>query len=337
MIIEENKPLKEYNTFGIDVNARYFASFASVGELKEIFGFISRTECKWYILSGGSNTLFVGDYDGLIIHPALRGIRVAESAADHVLVEVAAGEPWDGFVAHAVAQGWGGVENLSLIPGFAGTSVVQNIGAYGVEAGDAVEGVYAYMVETGRVEYLCASSCMFGYRDSVFKHSLAGRAVVTSVVYRLSLNPQFKLGYGDVERKVAQYGGPTLENIRRAIIEIRQSKLPDPKKLGSGGSFFKNPVVGQAKAEALKALHPDMPLYPWHEGCVKLAAGWLIDKAGWRGYRDKDAGVHRDQALVLVNYSTATGAQIAALAQKIIDDIDAKFGIRLHPEVSMVG
>lgn len=259
------------------------------------------------------------------------------SEGDEVFVRVEAGAEWDDVVAWAVGEGLWGVENLSLIPGKAGAAPVQNIGAYGAEAKEVIERVETFLPATGNELILSAEHCDFGYRDSVFKHALRGRAVITAVTLRLHRTPHPALAYGDLQREVEARGGATLENIREAVCAIRRAKLPDPAVLGNAGSFFKNPVVARAEAERLRAAHPDMPLYPTADPArVKLAAGWLIDRAGMKGYREGRVGVHDRQALVLVNLGGATGSEVIDLARKVQRAVAERFGVEIAPEVNLL-
>ena len=332
--IERNKELKPYNTFGISARAAGFAEFRGKADLDAVFADRQWAGKPWMVLGGGSNVLLAGDYDGLILHPAAQGIAEAGHTGTDVLLRAEAGTEWDAFAAFCVERGWGGVENLSGIPGTVGAAPVQNIGAYGAEARDTIAEVEAYLVDSGEVRTFSNAECRFGYRESIFKHELKGRAIILSVTFRLSPNPVFNIGYGDLARAVEALGGVSLANIRRAVLAIRDSKLPDPEKWGNSGSFFKNPVVPEEKAETLKKSYPDLPVYPAGGG-VKLAAGWLIDRAGLKGFRQGNAGVHEKQALVLVNYGGATGAEILALAARVIAAVEAKFGITLQTEVNI--
>ncbi len=334
MNILSNHPLKALNTFHIDCRAKRFAAFGSKTELTELLH-ARKTDEPIYVLGGGSNTLFVRPFDGLILHPAENGIRIVERRAGQVRVEAAAGTVWDDFVRFCIDRGLWGAENLSYIPGSVGASPVQNIGAYSSEAKDIVDSVEFYHLEHKRFETIKGEACAFGYRDSIFKNALKGKAVVTSVTYLLSESPRPNLQYKQIGEAVEALGEPSLANIRKAIIAIRREKLPDPDLIGNGGSFFKNPVVSPRQAETLTAQWPGMPAYPAGNG-VKLSAAWLIDKAGWKGYRAGDAGVHDRQALVLVNHGNANGADILTLARKITDDVAGKFGIVLEPEINIV-
>lgn len=333
--IEENKPLLGLNSFRIAATARRFVGFSGGDDLRAFFADLPATE-KWYVLSGGNNVLLTGDYDGTILHPLCRDIAVERRESDSVLVRAGAGVEWDDFVAWAVEHGLGGVENLSAIPGYAGAAPVQNIGAYGAEVGDAVESVECFLTDERRIVSLSAEACRFGYRNSIFKHELRGRAVILSVLFRLSSQPRFALRYGDVATRVRELGGESLENIRRAVTDIRREKLPDPAVLGNAGSFFKNPVVPHALAARLSEEYPDMPSYEAGEGCRKLAAGWLIDRCGWKGRRVGPVGVHEKQALVLVNYGGATGADVLALADNVRSAVRTRFGVSIDMEVNLL-
>ncbi|MCW0481434.1 UDP-N-acetylmuramate dehydrogenase [Gaoshiqia sediminis] len=335
---EEHFSLKRYNTFGLDAKARYFFEFTEAEDLPYFLSnFGLWQQLPLYFLGGGSNLLLVDDFEGLMIHANLPGIKLLREDRNHVWLEAGAGEDWDGFVAYCVSQGYGGVENLSLIPGRVGSAPVQNIGAYGVEVQDVVELVKGFDLQTFSEYEIPDSECRFAYRDSIFKNELKGRFVVTSVVFRLDKFPTFKLNYGDLMAEVEKRGGESLLNVREAVVAIRESKLPDPEAMGNAGSFFKNPVVEAGVAETLRAASPDMPVYPAGEGKAKLAAGWLIDQCGWKGYREGDAGVHQKQALVLVNYGQATGREVYQLAQKVRQSVADRFGILLEPEVNVLG
>ena len=304
--------LRTRNSFGVDQQAARLVEFETPEDLRTLFA--AGIPEKWTVLAGGNNILFTRDYDGVLLTPVARGITLLSDDGDEVRVRADAGVEWDDLVEWAVGRGLWGIENLSLIPGKAGAAPVQNIGAYGCEAKDAIRRVEMYCVETGAMLTLDAAHCGFGYRESVFKHDLKGRVIITAVEIALTHTPRPRLGYGDVEREVEARGGATLRNIREAICAIRRAKLPDPAVLGNAGSFFKNPVVGAAAAERLLAEYPDMPHYPAPEGRVKLAAGWLIDRAGMKGSRKGAVGVHERQALVLVNHGGATGGEVIAFA-----------------------
>ena len=326
--------LRTRNSFGVDQQAARLVEFETPEDLRTLFA--AGIPEKWTVLAGGNNILFTRDYDGVLLTPVARGITLLSDDGDEVRVRADAGVEWDDLVEWAVGRGLWGIENLSLIPGQAGAAPVQNIGAYGCEAKDAIRRVEMYCVETGAMLTLDAAHCGFGYRESVFKHDLKGRAIITAVEIALTHTPRPRLGYGDVEREVEARGGATLRNIREAICAIRRAKLPDPVVLGNAGSFFKNPVVGAAAAERLLAEYPDMPHYPAPKGRVKLAAGWLIDRAGMKGRRKGAVGVHERQALVLVNHGGATGGEVIAFAHEVQERVREKFGIEIDTEVNIL-
>ncbi len=326
--------LRTRTSFGVDQQAARLVEFETPEDLRTLFA--AGIPEKWTVLAGGNNILFTRDYDGVLLTPVARGITLLSDDGDEVRVRADAGVEWDDLVEWAVGRGLWGIENLSLIPGKAGAAPVQNIGAYGCEAKDAIRRVEMYCVETGAMLTLDAAHCGFGYRESVFKHDLKGRAIITAVEIALTHTPRPRLGYGDVEREVEARGGATLRNIREAICAIRRAKLPDPAVLGNAGSFFKNPVVGAAAAERLLAEYPDMPHYPAPEGRVKLAAGWLIDRAGMKGSRKGAVGVHERQALVLVNHGGATGGEVIAFAHEVQERVREKFGIEIDTEVNIL-
>lgn len=333
----ENHSLKAHNTFGLEVKAKYFFEFT---ELEDLQVFLdsnkSWSEEEILVLGEGSNLLFLGDFDGLVIYPNIPGVESVWEDRRNEWLEVGCGEVWDEFVSYAVSSGLGGAENLSLIPGKVGAALVQNIGAYGQEAGSLVEKVKGVDLEKGCEITLAAKECEFGYRDSIFKSKLKGKVIVTSVIFKLDKFPEFNLNYGNLKEKVDEKGEVTLQNVRDAIVEIRSSKLPDTKYLGSAGSFFKNPVVDVDFAVNLKADFADMPIYQVGNGRVKLAAGWLIDQCGWKGKRIGDAGVHENQALVLVNYGNATGKEIFDLSEQIRKSVYEKFSVKLEREVNVL-
>lgn len=336
MVIVDNISLAKYNSFGISVCADRMLEFENARQLEEYFSKYSSEKYPWYPFSGGNNILLTGNYKGTLIHPVSKRIEIIDSDDKYIYVKAEAGVEWDDFVAWSVDRGLGGVENLSLIPGYVGAAPIQNIGAYGVEAKDTIVNVEAYMVDSNNVVNMSAEKCRFGYRDSIFKHELRNRAIILSVTFRLLREPQFKLGYGDLQKEVAARDGLTLRNVRDAVMAIRRRKLPDPKVLGNAGSFFKNPVVEESCMKRLLEKYPDMPHYPAAEGYAKLAAGWLIDKAGWKGFRKNNVGVHEKQALVLVNYGGATGKEILEFAGEIKESIREKFGVSIEMEVNIL-
>lgn len=330
MKIIENCTLYGRNTFGMDVQADCLAEWSSPEELKALLGTVSR---PLLLIGGGSNLLFTGDFNGTVLHSTIGTIDVVKETADSVIVSAGAGVVWDDFVAYAVMHGWWGVENLSAIPGEVGASAVQNIGAYGVEAKDVIETVQTINLEDGTEREFSNRECRYAYRQSIFKNELKGRYAVTYVQFRLSRKPQPRLGYGALEQEVERIGGPTLANIRQAVISIRAGKLPDPMVLGNAGSFFMNPVISEREFNRIRSNYPDVPSYPAAEGMIKVPAGWLIEKTGWKGRSLGPAAVYDKQALVLVNKGGATGADIKRLADTIIGDVKLKFGITLSTEV----
>ena len=332
-----NYSLLQHNTFQMDVRAALYVEYNSADELCK---FLLSQEFKnhrnkFIHIGAGSNLLFAGDYSGLVLHSAIRDLAVAEDTREHQLLRVGAGYVWDDFVAYCVGHELAGVENLSAIPGEVGASAVQNIGAYGVEVCDVIERVEAIDLQ-GNVRIFSKEECQYGYRDSIFKKELRGQYIITHVVYRLMKSPTFKLGYGDLRARVEAEGAPTLSAVRKAVTAIRDSKLPDPKKLGNAGSFFTNPVIPSEQYEALKIQYPDMPSYAIDDTHVKVPAGWLIEHVGWKGRALGRAAVHDRQALVLVNKGGATGKEVMQLAHRISEDIYTQYGIRVVPEVNYI-
>ncbi|MBQ1951925.1 MAG: UDP-N-acetylmuramate dehydrogenase [Alistipes sp.] len=336
MIREFNEiNLASRNSFHVEQSARRLIEFDCEEDLQPIFG--REPIGRWMVLSGGNNILFTEDYDGVLLTPVSQRIEPVEENDERVVVRVGAGVEWDDLVAWAVERGLWGLENLSLIPGKAGAAPVQNIGAYGAEAKDVIRSVRFYDTAEGAMRTLGREECAFGYRESIFKQELKGRVVITEIEIELSKRANPRLGYGDVEREVERLGGATLANIREAICSIRRSKLPDTAVLGNAGSFFKNPVVERAVAERLLADYPEMPHYAAADPAkVKLAAGWLIDRAGLKGYREGAVGVHERQALVLVNHGGATGGEVIALARKVQAVVKQTFGVEIDTEVNIL-
>lgn len=336
MEVCENFSLKEYNTFNIDAACKYFVRCEREEELLEFVRSYELKPEEVLILGGGSNFLFTEDFDGVVFYPMMQGCEIVEENEQEVFVRVGSGVVWDDFVAWAVEHGYGGIENLSLIPGHVGATPVQNIGAYGMEAGESIARVEAVdIVEAKKVE-IDAAVCRFSYRDSIFKHEWKNRYVVTYVTFRLMKQPVFRLQYGSVREEVTRSGETTLKAIRQAIIRIRDAKLPDVKILPNAGSFFKNPLVEREAIKKLLVEYPGMPVYPVDDEHVKLAAGWLIEMSGWKGKGIGNAAVHDKQALVLVNKGEATGIEIAHLANEIKKSVFLKFGVWLEPEVNII-
>jgi len=331
-----NKDLKALNTFGLPCIAGSFFSFTTEEELVTFIRSGATSGKRVFVLGGGSNILFKGNFEGLVIHPLSTTIKVEHIDDNNADVLVSAGVIWDDFVAWTVNQGFGGVENLSFIPGMAGAAPVQNIGAYGSEAADTLLRVRCVMLSDGSTLELTAGECRYGYRDSIFKNELRGKTVVSSALFRLSRHPQLNMAYAEVASECGKIGIPTLENIRKSVINIRKRKLPDPDVTGNAGSFFKNPVITSARFEELTKEYPEIPGFRLPDGDVKIAAGWLIDQCGWKGVRAGNAGVHDKQALVIVNHGNATGSEIIELAEKIRESVRLRFGTDLSPEVEIV-
>lgn len=330
-------PLLKHNTFGMDVYADRFIEYQSVSDLESCLSRCVDSGRPLLHIGQGSNLLFTGDFHGTVLHSAIRGCHLLNETADSVDIRVGAGVVWDEFVAYTVAHGWYGAENLSWIPGEVGASAVQNIGAYGVEVQDIISGVDALDIETGTPRSFARRECNYAYRSSIFKHEWKGRYVITHVTYRLSKHPQWKLEYGNVRSELEQSQQPvTLQSVRDTIIRIRRAKLPDPQIHGNAGSFFMNPVIPQEQYASLKTRYPDLPGYPAGEGGVKVPAGWLIDRCGWKGKSLGRAGVHPHQALVLVNLGGATAREVADLAAAIAEDVKKQFGISISPEVNYI-
>lgn len=336
MQVSENISLKNYNTFGIDVKAKKFISVSSSEELKKVLQQTYSSEL--FILGGGSNMLLTRDINKTVLHIALPGKKIISETDDEVVVEASAGENWHQFVLWTLEQNLGGLENLSLIPGNVGTAPIQNIGAYGVELKDVFQSCTAMHVQTLEEVNFKPEDCEFGYRNSVFKQNLKGEYIITSVRFRLSKkNHDLRTGYGAINDWLAsqKITKPGIKDIANAVIAIRQSKLPDPRVLGNSGSFFKNPILKETDYLELQKKYPDMPAYPMGQNLVKVPAGWLIDKAGLKGYRRGDAGVHKNQALVLVNYGEASGEEVLDLSREIQNKIHSEFGINLEAEVNI--
>ena len=336
MNIKENISLLSYNTFCIDAKADYFIEYSSVEELQTALKSEIVKSNRLLHIGGGSNLLFMKDFKGVILHSAINFIKKVSEDADTVILEAGAVVNWDDFVAYTVEKGWGGVENLSLIPGEVGASAVQNIGAYGVEVQDVILKVNAVEIETGEPKTFSVEDCQYGYRESIFKKELKGKYIITSVLFKLQKQPEYKLNYQHLEAEVLKNGDINLQNIRQTIIAVRESKLPDPKIFGNAGSFFMNPVISKAHFNELLAQYPQMPHYFVSETEEKVPAGWLIDQCGWKGKQIGNAGVHDKQALVLVNKGGATGAEIVYLAEQIQASVKSRFGIELRAEVNYI-
>ncbi|MED7667699.1 UDP-N-acetylmuramate dehydrogenase [Pseudomonas moraviensis subsp. stanleyae] len=331
--VQPQVSLKAFNTFGVDVRAQLFAEAHSDADVREALAYAACHDVPLLVIGGGSNLLLTADIPALVLRMATRGIRVLSDDGNRLVIEAEAGEPWHPFVQHTLAQGLAGLENLSLIPGTVGAAPMQNIGAYGVEIKDVFAGLTALDRESGELRDFSLQDCNFGYRDSLFKQK-PGRWLILRVRFKLDRAAHLHLEYGPVRQRLSEQGieQPTPTDVSRAICSIRSEKLPDPAVLGNAGSFFKNPLVPAAVVTQIKAQHPDLVAYPQADGQMKLAAGWLIERAGWKGFREGDAGVHKLQALVLVNYGTATGLQLLDLAQRIQKDIAERFQVELEME-----
>lgn len=331
MKIINNCPLKERHTFGMDVKADRLIEFANEDELKSA---LTGAVKPLLFMGGGSNLLFLNNYSGTVLHSVIDNINIVAEDDNSVSVRVGSGVVWDDFVAYCVEKGWWGVENLSLIPGEVGASAVQNIGAYGVEVKDVLQSIEAISVDDLSKRIFTNAECNYAYRDSIFKKSLKGKYVITYVTYRLSKKANPNIGYGALKSVLAE--NPSLKEIRDAIIAVRNSKLPDPKVYGNAGSFFMNPVIPMEQFVALQSRYPEIPSYPASEGYIKVPAGWLIEKSGWKGKSLGNAAVYEKQALVLINRGGATGMEVKHLADTIIEDIKEIFGITLHAEVNYI-
>ena len=338
MEITEKKSLHKLNTFGINCFAKYFVKIESVEDLltlykKEIF-----KKEKRLILGGGSNILLTKDFEGLVIQNNIKGWEIKKENENFIELEIGAGENWHQLVTTCVNNGWGGIENLSLIPGNAGTAPMQNIGAYGVEIKETFISLKAFEISTSTIKTFSKKDCQFDYRESVFKKEKKNQYIILSIRLKLDKKPKINIKYGDIkailnENKISS---PTIKDVSQAIIKIRQKKLPDPEQIGNSGSFFKNPIISTSKLNSIKKKYPEIVYYEVSPSEMKIAAGWLIDKAGWKGKIFGNYGVHENQALVLVNYGGANGTDIFNLSEKIINDIKTKFDIQLEREVNVL-
>ena len=336
MKISENQNLKDYNTFGMEVFARRFLQIENAGEVPALITEYLHQE-PFYILGGGSNTLFTKDFDGSIVHPVFTGIEVVEQAWDAVVLRVAAGEPWDNLIQYCIRHELFGIENLTGIPGWVGSAPVQNIGAYGVEVKDTILKVEGYVISTGKSLTLSNAECRFAYRNSIFKQELKHDFIITHVWFQLSKKKHFTLSYQGLAKALEERELPlTLHSVSDCVRKIRDTKLPDPKIVGNGGSFFKNPVIPEEKYRELQTNFPDLVAYDAPDGLKKLSAGQLIEKAGWKGKRMGNAGTWKNQALVLVNYGGATPKEVLEVAETIIRDVNSLFDITLEMEINRI-
>ena len=336
MKISENQNLKDYNTFGMEVFARRFLQIENAGEVPALITEYLHQE-PFYILGGGSNTLFTKDFDGSIVHPVFTGIEVVEQAWDAVVLRVAAGEPWDNLIQYCIRHELFGIENLTGIPGWVGSAPVQNIGAYGVEVKDTILKVEGYVISTGKSLTLSNAECRFAYRNSIFKQKLKHNFIITHVWFQLSKKKHFTLSYQGLAKALEERELPlTLHSVSDCVRKIRDTKLPDPKIVGNGGSFFKNPMIPEEKYRELQTNFPDLVAYDAPDGLKKLSAGQLIEKAGWKGKRMGNAGTWKNQALVLVNYGGATPKEVLEVAETIIHDVNSLFDITLEMEINRI-
>jgi UDP-N-acetylmuramate dehydrogenase len=331
-MIQYTVSLQPFNTFGLDATAKAFARFESEAEL---LSYLEGNHLPLFILGGGSNVLFTKNVDCLVLQNGISGIELIEQDDLHAIVRVGAGEQWHDFVMHCINENWCGLENLSLIPGSVGASPMQNIGAYGVEIKDFFHSLTAIEIETGKKRLFTNSECEFGYRESVFKHKLKNKFIITSVTFKLSKTPQFKTSYGAIQEELNPNETLSIRAISEAVIRIRQSKLPNPADLGNAGSFFKNPVVSINLLRTIQEKFPHIPNYPQNDYESKLPAGWLIEQAGWKGKRVGNVGMHEKQALVLVNYGGANGQELLEHSERVINSVKEKFDVLLEREVNI--
>jgi UDP-N-acetylmuramate dehydrogenase len=338
MNIQTDISLKKYNTFGIEAKGKYFVDITSEEQLRELINSDIYKSNQKLILGGGSNILFTRDFDGLVVKISIKGLSKIKEDADSVYIKCGAGENWHQFVLHTIDNGYAGLENLSLIPGTVGAAPMQNIGAYGVEIKEVLESVEALDVSTGEKRVFNNTECEFGYRQSVFKTTFKNKYIITRVTFKLRKQPNFNVSYGAIKDTLTQMGVEelTLKAVSDAVISIRKSKLPDPAIIGNAGSFFKNPEVEESVYQSLKEKYPTVPGYPAAKGFIKVPAGWLIEQAGWKGKKVGETGVHKDQALVLVNYGQAKGNDVWSLALEVQRSVKEKFGVDIIPEVNIV-
>ena len=337
MEILHNFSLKNYNTFGIEASAKQFANMQNLTELKSILE--QHPSEKKFILGGGSNMLLTQNIDALVLHIDFKGKKIVNEDADFVWIECQAGENWHEFVLWTIDQNFGGLENMSLIPGNVGTTPIQNIGAYGTEIKDTFVSCEALTIDNQEIKKFTKEECHFGYRESIFKNEVKDQYIITSVVFKLTKhNHKINTSYGDIlaELERENITSPSLKDVSNAVIAIRQSKLPDPKELGNSGSFFKNPILLKTDFEKIHQKFPEMKYYEVSETEVKVPAGWLIEQAGFKGKRFGDAGIHKNQALVLVNYGNATGQEILAVSKNIQDTVFKTYGIQIEAEVNVI-
>ena len=338
MTIQYGASLQEYNTFGVNAQAKVLAAFKSTEDLKTLLTKKDFESLPRLILGGGSNLLFTNDFQGLVLKNEIPGINCIDEDENHYYIKAGAGENWHQFVLYCLEKKWAGLENLSLIPGNVGASPMQNIGAYGVEIKDRFHSLEAFNLKTLEIETFNREACKFGYRESVFKNSYKDQYIITSVTYSLLKEPRVNISYGAIASELRERGisNPTIKDVSDVVIHIRNSKLPNPAELGNAGSFFKNPIVSQKTFERLNAENSEIPHYPMNDGSIKLAAGWLIEQAGWKGIKVGNCGMHKKQALVLVNYGAATGEEIFNHSETVLHSVKEKFGVTLEREVNII-
>lgn len=342
MQVQQNYPLKKYNTFGVDAYAKYFGAFTNISDLKNLLAYSSSSlrggKGEVLVLGGGSNILFIKNYDGLVLKNEIRGINTVHEDEDHIYVRAGAGENWHQFVMHCIKNNFSGVENLSLIPGNVGASPMQNIGAYGAEIKDVFYSLEAFHLQEQRIVNFTLNDCGFGYRNSVFKKKYKDQFAILTVTFRLNKKPQYNISYGAIKEELEKMGVKELniKSISQAVINIRQNKLPDPNVIGNAGSFFKNPEVSAHELHELKLINANVPYYPAGNSHFKISAAWLIEQCGWKGFRRGDAGCHEKQALVLVNYGNASGEEIYDLSEEIKQSVKEQFDVDLEREVNII-
>ncbi len=332
----ENVSLKKYNTFGVDVKARYFTEPESTEQIREFLLAGQTAIHPLLILGEGSNILFTKDFEGIILRPLIKGIEKVEETAKHVYLKVGAGENWDEFVKYCVDNNWGGLENLSLIPGSVGAAPVQNIGAYGIEVKDVIEYVEALEISNLNINKYAVPECMFGYRNSIFKQKLKNKTIITHVIFRLDKEHRFNTQYGNIEKELDNFPETNIQNIRQAVMNIRSSKLPNPKEIGNAGSFFKNPVISKELLENIRTYFPKISCWEMNENQFKISAAWLIEQCNWNNKRIGQTGTYKNHPLIIVNYGKATGKEIINLVRKIQKAVKNRFAITLEPEVNVM-
>ncbi len=335
MEVLQNYSLKAHNTFGIKAEAQYYVAVNTIEELKEVYTSATYRNIRKHVLGGGSNVLLTSDIKGMVVHPDITGIKVEKEKNKEIFISSGAGENWDNFVEYCVSRNYGGIENLSLIPGDVGSSPIQNIGAYGAEVKDTLEWVEYFDLDSLSLMRRDNAACKFGYRNSIFKNELKGSVVITRACFRLQKVPSINISYGNIRDELQNIENISIQDVRKVIIAIRSAKLPDPEITGNAGSFFKNPVVPAIHYEKLKAIYPEIPGYPVAEDYVKIPAAWMIQECKWKGYSEGNVGVHKNQPLVLINLGNATGHAVLHLANRIVKSVQAKFDVLLEKEVNI--